>query len=289
MYEILAKEHLAPVTTLLRVRAPEIARKARAGQFVIVMAHERGERIPLTLGEWNVEEGFIELVFQQIGKTTMYLATLEPGDCLYALSGPLGRPSEIDNYGEVACVGGGVGIAALYPIAKALYEAGNTVHTIIGCRSKDLMFWEEKMAALSDSPQVCTDDGSYKRKALVTEPFAEVMANHPIDRAWIVGPAIMMKFSTLTAARFNVPAIVSLNSIMVDGTGMCGSCRVEVGGETKFACVDGPEFDGHAVNWDLLLEKQRLYVEQERTSLELFREHQGECRCHKSGGNHGAA
>ncbi len=289
MYRIVGKERLAPVTTLLRVEAPEIARKCRAGQFVMAMVDERGERIPLTLADWDPEEGSVELVFQQVGKTTTHMATLEPGDSLYALTGPLGRPTEMANYGTVACVGGGVGIAPIYPIARALRQAGNTVYSIIGCRSADLMFWEDKMAALSEEPMVCTDDGSYKRKALVTEPLAEVLERGGIDRVWAVGPAIMMKFSAITAKEYDTPIVVSLNSIMVDGTGMCGACRVEVGGETRFACVDGPEFDGHAVNWDLLLERQRLYLDQERTALESYRQ-QTACRCHQASGvsHHGA-
>ncbi|NPV08157.1 MAG: sulfide/dihydroorotate dehydrogenase-like FAD/NAD-binding protein [Anaerolineae bacterium] len=288
MYEIVGKEQLAPVTTLLRVSAPEVARKAQAGQFVILIAIESGERIPLTLGDWDREKGTVDLVFQQVGKTTALLATFEPGDSLYALTGPLGRPSEIQHYGTVACVGGGVGIAAVYPIARALRSAGNKVHTIMGCRSKDLIFWEEKMAALSDEPLVCTDDGSYKRKALVTEPLAELLERERVARVWAVGPAIMMKFSALTCKRYETPVIVSLNSIMVDGTGMCGACRVEIGGETRFACVDGPEFDGHLVNWDLLLEKQRLYLDSERLALERFREQQCACGSRKEGAHEAA-
>ncbi|MGI6208254.1 MAG: sulfide/dihydroorotate dehydrogenase-like FAD/NAD-binding protein [Anaerolineae bacterium] len=284
MYQIVEKEQLAPVTTLLRVLAPEIARKARAGQFVITIPDERGERIPLTLGDWDPEAGTVDLVFQQVGKTTAHLGTFEPGDSLYALTGPLGRPSDIRYYGTVVCVGGGVGVAAIYPIARALHEAGNTVHTVMGCRSQDLIFWEDKLAAVSDNPLVCTDDGSYKRKALVTEPLAEVLESQRVDHVWAIGPAIMMKFSALTCKRYNAPVTVSLNSIMVDGTGMCGACRVEIGGETRFACVDGPEFDGHLVNWDLLFEKQRLYLDAERIALERFREHQ--CACGRKEGAH---
>ncbi len=277
MYEIVAKERLAPVTTLLRVHAPEIARKARPGQFVITMVSDHGERIPLTLGDWDVADGTVELVFQQVGKTTTHLGTLEAGDRLYALTGPLGRPTRIENYGTVVCVGGGVGVAAVYPIARALYHAGNRVHTVMGCRSRDLIFWEDKMAALTDTPIVCTDDGSYKRKALVTEPLGEVLEKGGVDMVWAIGPAIMMKFSVATCKRYNTPVTVSLNAVMVDGTGMCGACRVEVAGETRFSCVDGPEFDGHLVNWDLLLDRQRLYQSKEKQALELFREHQCQC------------
>ena len=285
MFEVVLKEQLAPVTTMLRLYAPEIARKVQPGQFVITMANDHGERVPLTLGDWDRSEGTVDLVFQQVGKTTVHLGTLEVGDRLHALTGPLGRPSRIDDYGTVACVGGGVGTAAVYPIARALREAGNTVHTIIGCRSRDLVFWEDKMAALSESPLVCTDDGSYKRKALVTEPLAEVLERGGVSHVWAIGPAIMMKFAVLTCKRYNTPVTVSLNAVMVDGTGMCGACRVEVGGETRFSCVDGPEFDGHLVNWDLLLDRQRLYQTKEREALERFREQQ--CQCGHARKEHG--
>jgi len=283
VYDIVAKEQLAPVTTLLRIYAPEIAAKARAGQFVITMVAENGERVPLTLADWDAGEGTVDLVFQQVGKTTLHLSTLGVGDALYALTGPLGRPTKIENYGTVVCVGGGVGTAAVYPIARALREAGNTVRTIMGCRNQDLIFWEDKMAALSDAPLVCTDDGSYKRKALVTELLAEVLEQGGVSRVWAIGPAVMMKFCALTCKRYQTPVVVSLNAIMVDGTGMCGACRVEVAGETRFSCVDGPEFDGQLVNWDLLLDRQRLYLQKEKLALERFREHQCACGGEKEG------
>lgn len=271
MYEIVAREELAPVTKLLEIRAPVVARKAQAGQFVIVRVHEEGERIPLTIADYDRERGTITLVFQEVGKTTMHLGTKQVGECLASFTGPLGLPSEIERYGTVLCVGGGVGIAPIYPIARALREAGNTVLSIIGARSKDLLFWEEKMRAVSDELIVCTDDGSYGRKALVTIPLKEMLeGGRSIDRIWAIGPAIMMKFCALTTQPFGVPLIVSLNSIMVDGTGMCGACRVEVGGQTRFVCVDGPEFDGHQVDWDQLLARQRIYLEQEKQALELW-------------------
>jgi NAD(P)H-flavin reductase len=278
VYEILVKEDLAPVTKLLEVRAPDVARKARAGQFVIVRIDQEGERIPLTIADYDRERGTITLVFQEVGKTTMQMGTRQPGDSFTSVTGPLGLPSEIEQYGTALCVGGGVGIAPIYPIARELREAGNTVLSIIGARTKDLLFWEEKMRSVSDELIVCTDDGSYARKALVTIPMKEMLeAGRPVDHIWAIGPAIMMKFCALTTQPFGVPTTVSLNSIMVDGTGMCGACRVEVGGQTRFVCVDGPEFDGHQVDWDQLLARQRIYLEQEKQAIEKW---QRECQAH---------
>jgi len=277
VYEILVKETLAPVTKLFVVRAAEVARKAKAGQFVIVRIDEAGERVPLTIADYDREQGTVTLVFQEVGKTTLQMGTLQPGDLFASLTGPLGLSSEIENYGTVLCVGGGVGIAPIFPIARDLKAAGNRVISIIGARNKDLLFWEEKMRTVSDELIVCTDDGSYARKSLVTIPMKELLeAGRPIDRIWAIGPAIMMKFCALTTQPFGVPTIVSLNSIMVDGTGMCGACRVEVGGQTRFVCVDGPEFDGHKVDWDQLLARQRIYPEQEKQAVERW-QHQGQC------------
>ena len=277
MYEIVAQEELAPVTKLIEVRAPEIARKARAGQFAILRVTEEGERIPLTFADFDREKGTVTLIFQEVGKTTYHLGTLEVGDTLASLTGPLGNPTEVERYGTVLCIGGGVGIAAIHPIARALHEAGNHIISIIGARNKGLLFWEDRMEEASDELIVCTDDGSYKRKALVTLPEKELLeSGREIHRIWAVGPAIMMKFASLTSQPFRVKTIVSLNPIMIDGTGMCGGCRVEVGGETFFACVDGPEFDGHQVDWDLLMARQRIYLEQEKRSLERFQQGQSE-------------
>ncbi len=271
MYEILAKEALAPVIKLLVISAPDVARKARAGQFVIVRASEEGERIPLTIADYDREEGTITIVFQEVGKTTMHLGTMEVGDKLASLTGPLGAPTEIENHGTVICAAGGLCIALVFPIARALREAGNYVISIIGARNKELLFWEGRMRSVSDELIICTDDGSYGRKAFVMHPLVELLENRDgIGHIWVIGPAIMMKFTALATKPFNVPTTVSLNSIMVDGTGMCGSCRCEVGGETKFACVHGPEFDGHQVNWDLLLARQRVYLDEEKQSVELF-------------------
>ncbi len=277
MYEILVREDLAPVTKLLEVSAPEVARKAQSGQFVIVRIDEEGERIPLTIADYDREKGTITLIFQEVGKTTMQMGMMNVGDALVSLTGPLGNPTEIERYGTVVCVGGGVGIAPIHPIARDLREAGNVVISIIGARNKGLLFWEDKIRAVSDEVIVTTDDGSYGRKALVTEPLKEILEERKdIDRVWGIGPAIMMKFVSLTTQPFGVRTIVSLNSIMVDGTGMCGACRVEVDGRTRFACVDGPEFDGHEVDWNLLLERQRIYLEEEKQALDKFKL---ECEC----------
>jgi len=253
------------------ISAPEVARKAKAGQFVIVRVVEEGERVPLTIADYDRDEGTITLIFQEVGKTTMHLGTMEVGDKLVSFTGPLGKPTEIEHYGTVVCVGGGVGIAPIYPIARDLKAAGNEVISIIGARNVDLLFWEDKIRSVSDEVIVCTDDGSYGRKALVTEPLKELLEQRKdVERVWAIGPAIMMKFTSLTTQPFGVKTIVSLNSIMVDGTGMCGSCRVEVDGETCFACVHGPEFDGHEVDWDLLLARLRVYLDEEKLALERW-------------------
>lgn len=271
MYEILAREDLAPVTKLMVIAAPDVARKAKAGQFVIVRVSEEGERVPLTIADYDRNEGTITLIFQEVGKTTMHMGAMEVGDELASFTGPLGNPTEIEHYGTVICAAGGVGIAPMFPIARALREAGNYVISIIGARNKELLFWEDKMRSVSDELIVCTDDGSYGRKAFVMDPLKELLETRDgIGHIWVIGPAIMMKFTALATQPFNVPTTVSLNSIMVDGTGMCGSCRVEVGGQTRFACVHGPEFDGHDVDWDLLLARQRIYLDEEKQALERW-------------------
>jgi ferredoxin/flavodoxin---NADP+ reductase len=275
VYDILVREDLAPVTKLFEVSAPEVARKAKAGQFVIVRVDENGERVPLTIADFDRTKGTLTLIFQEVGKTTRQLGKMQPGDKLASVTGPLGLPSEIENYGTIMVVGGGVGVAPVFPIARALKEAGNHVVAVMGARDRSLLFWEEKMRSVSDELIVCTDDGSYGRKALVTVPVKEILeARKDVKMIWAIGPAIMMKFVTLTTKPFGVKTLVSLNSIMVDGTGMCGACRVEVGGTTRFVCVDGPEFDGHEVDWNLLMERQRQYVPEEKAALERYK-----CNC----------
>lgn len=271
MYRIVAKETLTPVTKMYIIEAPDVARKARAGQFVILRVDEEGERVPLTIADFDREAGTITIVVQEIGKSTRLLGTLSVGDELASFTGPLGRPTEIEPYGTVVLVGGGLGVAPIFPICRALREAGNHVIAVIGARSGDLLFWEDRMRTVTDELIVVTDDGSYARKALVTVPVKEMLdAGREIACVWAIGPAIMMKFVALTTKPYGTKTIVSLNSIMVDGTGMCGACRVAVGGRTRFACVDGPEFDGHEVDWDLLLTRQRMYTDMEKNSLAAY-------------------
>jgi ferredoxin--NADP+ reductase len=277
VYKILEKEILSEVNKLMVIDAPDVARKAQAGQFVIVRIDEEGERIPLTIADFDRDEGTVTIVYQEVGKSTMKLGTLEAGEAVANFVGPLGHPSEVEDMGTVICVGGGVGIAPIYPIARALQEAGSTVLGIIGARNKELLFWEDKMRQVCDELIVCTDDGSYGRQALVTMPMQEILeSREDVKHVWAIGPAIMMMFCARTTQPFRVPTIVSLNSIMVDGTGMCGACRVEVGGQTQFVCVDGPEFDGHLVDWDLLMSRQRIYLAEEGRAKEewLAQEHE---------------
>jgi NAD(P)H-flavin reductase len=279
LYKILSIEQLVPGINQFTIEAPEVARKAKPGQFVIVRIDEKGERIPLTFADWDAKKGTITIIFMEVGTTTRRLAKLKAGDSIADFVGPLGVPTHIEKFGTVVCVAGGVGVAPISPIARALKQAGNRVITIMGARNKDLLFWEDRLRSSSDKMIVTTDDGSYGRKALVTEPLKECMEdkNEKIDQVIAIGPCIMMKFCAQTTKPFGVKTIVSLNPIMVDGTGMCGCCRVVVGGETKFACVNGPDFDGHQVDWDLLMARQRTYLDEEKKSLE-----QWQCQCGQS-------
>jgi ferredoxin--NADP+ reductase len=274
VYKILKKQVLSDVSKLMIVQAPQVARKAQAGQFVIVRVDEAGERIPLTIADFDRAAQTVTLIFQEVGKSTQQMGRLNEGDGFATVAGPLGHATEIENYGTVVCVGGGIGIAPVYPIARALHEAGNHVISIMGARCADLLFWQEKMEAVSDELIVVTDDGSCGRKALVTEPLKELLqANADIKRVWAIGPAIMMKFVAATTKPFSVPTIVSLNTVMIDGTGMCGGCRVLLDGGAKFVCVDGPEFDAHQVNWELLMSRLSFYKAEEKQALERW-EHQ---------------
>jgi ferredoxin--NADP+ reductase len=272
-YKILKKEILSDVTKLMIVEVPQVAKKARAGQFVIVRIDEKGERIPLTIADYDRDAGTITLIFQEVGKSTMQLGTLNPGDRLSTFAGPLGHPTEIKNYGTVVCIGGGVGIAPIYPITRALKEAGNHVISIIGARTKELLFWEDKMRAVSDEITVCTDDGSYGRKCLVTDPLKELLESKTksVAQVWAIGPAIMMKFVAGTTKPYNTPTIVSLNTIMIDGTGMCGGCRVPLVDSAQFVCVDGPEFDGHKVDWNSLLSRLSFYKDEEKRAVDHYK------------------
>jgi ferredoxin/flavodoxin---NADP+ reductase len=277
MYGILEKQVLSDIIKLLVVEVPQVAHAARPGQFVIVRSHDRAERIPLTIADFDREAGTITLIFQEVGKSTMEMGTFEPGQSFATVAGPLGHPTEIENYGTVLCVGGGVGIAPLFPIAKALKEAGNEVLSVVGARSRNLLFWEDRMRAVSDQLVVTTDDGSYGRKGLVTEPVKEILEARPgqIARVWAIGPAVMMKFVSLTTQPYGVPTTVSLNTVMIDGTGMCGGCRVLLADGAQFVCVDGPEFDGHKVDWSSLLSRLSYYRTEEQQAIEQW-QHQ----CH---------
>lgn len=267
---ILEKKQLSAEVFMMTVRAPLIAEERKPGQFVILQLDDNfGERIPLTIADADAKEGSITLVFQTVGKTTHRLALLNEGDKIANLVGPLGQPTHIEKVGTVVCVGGGIGVAPLHPIAQGMKKAGNKVVIIIGARTKDLVILEDKMRAIADELIVCTDDGSYGRKALVTAPLKELCGRDPKpDMAVAIGPPIMMKFCAETTRPFGVPTVVSLNSIMIDGTGMCGGCRVSVGGETKFTCVDGPEFDGHLVDFDNLMKRLGAYKKQEDVAHE---------------------
>ncbi|MFC1903286.1 sulfide/dihydroorotate dehydrogenase-like FAD/NAD-binding protein [Chloroflexota bacterium] len=277
MYKILLREDLVPNIHLFKIAAPAVAKKAQPGQFVVIRIDEKGERIPVTVADWDAKEGSVTVVFMEVGTTTRRLAKMKTGDSIADFVGPLGLPTHIDKYGTVVCVAGGFAVAVIKPIARALREKGNKIISILGARNKDLLFWEEELKSVSDELMVTTDDGSYGRKGVVTEPLKELLEKGKVDRVIAIGPSIMMKFSAKTTEPFDVKTIVSLNPIMVDGTGMCGCCRVLVGGQTKFACVDGPDFDGHQVDWDLLFARQRTYLDEEKRSLE-----QWQCEC----GNH---
>jgi NAD(P)H-flavin reductase len=270
MYQIVSREDLTPKIHMFRVAAPFVARKALAGQFIILRIDEEGERIPLTIADYDRGAGTITVVFMEAGKTSTKLARLQAGDSVATFVGPLGLATEVEEYGTVCCIGGGFGTATIYPIARAMKEAGNKVISIIGFRNKELMFWEDQMRSVSDELIVCTDDGSYGRKGLVTEPLKELCEAGLIQRTLAIGPIPMMKFVSRTTQPFHVSTVVSLNPIMVDGTGMCGACRVSVGGVTRFVCVDGPDFDGHLVNWDELAARNQVYRESEKLAMEKW-------------------
>lgn len=267
MNKILYKEQLSETVFLMRVEAPLIAQEHKAGQFIILQIdHDFGERIPLTIAGTDTREGSITLIFQAVGETTSRMARMKAGDDISDLVGPLGTPTHIEHFGRVVCVGGGIGIAPLYPIALALKQAGNHVTVILGARDKDLLILEEPMRELADEVIVCTDDGSAGRKAWVTEPLKELCEQtEKPDFTIAIGPPMMMKSCCAVTKPFDIRTDVSLNAIMIDGTGMCGGCRVTVGGETKFVCVDGPEFNGHLVDFDNLTSRLGTYKTQEHT------------------------
>jgi ferredoxin--NADP+ reductase len=281
MYKVLKKEILTPSLKLFEIEAPLVARKAMAGQFIILRSHGEGERIPLTIADFDRGKGSVTCVFQEVGKTTRELGTLDEGDCIKDFVGPLGVPSHIDTFGRVVCVGGGVGVAPVYPIARALKEAGNEVIGIMGARTRELVFWEDKMRDACSELRITTDDGSYVRQGFVTDVLREVIEEKGgIALCIAIGPLPMMRAVADLTRKYNLKTTVSLNSLMVDGTGMCGCCRVTVGGETKFTCVDGPEFDGHQVDFDEMARRAVIYKPQEKTALDLYTEKGAQkCKC----------
>ena len=275
MNKIIEKNNLSEDVVKMVIEASDIAGKRKAGQFIVLMTDEKGERIPLTIVDSDTERGTITLIFQVVGKTTACLAEMKEGDSLFAILGPLGHPTEIENFGTAVCVGGGVGIGVVYPVIKALKEAGNKVISIIGARTKDILILEDEIRAVCDELIVTTDDGSYGVHGFVTKVLQDLIdSGNKIDIVFAIGPVPMMKFLCEVTRPYGIKTIVSLNPIMVDATGMCGACRVSVGGETKFTCVDGPEFDGHEVDFDLLTSRLRTYIDQEKVAMEDYR-----CRC----------
>ena len=271
MYELLKKMQLASEIKLLEISAPLIAQKAKAGQFVIVRVHDKGERIPLTIADWDCINGIITLVFLEVGLTTKLLGALEVGDKIVDVSGPLGNPSVVKKYGKVAVVCGGVGVAAAYNITKALKAVGNTIVSIIGARTAEQLVFESNLKQYSDEQYVSTDDGTKGHKGVVTEVLKKVVQNHyNFDVVYAIGPPLMMKEVVKFTKSHGIPSIVSLNAIMVDGCGMCGACRITVGDQTKFACIDGPEFDGNIIDFDELSQRLEVYKQKEVQALENF-------------------
>ncbi len=271
MFKIVKREEMAGGTVVLNeIEAPKIAAKARPGQFVILKANEDGERIPLTMAYTDPRRGVIAVIYQVVGKSTALFKTLQVGDGYQDVIGPLGKPTHIDKLGKVVCVGGGTGVAVLHPITRAMKEAGNHVIAIIGARTKDLLILEDFMREASDELHVCTDDGSYGHHGFVTDVLKGILDKEHIDQVVAIGPVPMMKFVSLMTKQYGVPTLVSLNPIMVDGTGMCGGCRVSVGGQNRFACVDGPEFDGHQVDFDELMLRLQAYCEDEKRCYNEF-------------------
>ena len=272
MNKIIEKEFFSENVAKLVIDAPEIAKSRKAGHFVIIRLDEKGERIPLTIADGDPEKGTITLVVQKVGVTSAKLLAMNEGDEILDLVGPLGKATHIEKFGTVLCAGGGVGVAPLLPIVKALHEAGNRVITVLAGRTKELIILEDEMRKYSDEVVIMTDDGSYGKQGLVTAGMEEVINREKVDKSVIIGPAIMMKFGALTTKKYNIPTEVSLNTIMVDGTGMCGACRISIGGKTKFVCVDGPEFDAFQVDWDQMMMRMGAYKTQEHEAYQRYLE-----------------
>jgi len=270
MNKIISKEFFSENVAKIVLEAPDIAKTRKAGHFVIIRLDEKGERIPLTIADGDLEKGTITLVVQKVGVTSAKLLAMKEGDEILDVVGPLGHPTHIEKFGTVLCAGGGVGVAPMLPIIKALHEAGNKVISVLAGRTKELVILEDEVKKYSDEVIIMTDDGSYGKKGLVTAGMEEVIQREKVDKAFVIGPAIMMKFGSLTTKKYNIPTDVSLNTIMVDGTGMCGACRVSIGGKTKFVCVDGPEFDAFQVNWEEMMMRMGAYKTQEHEAYEKY-------------------
>lgn len=271
MYEILEKKVMSETVKLIKIKAPLVAKKALAGQFIILRIDEKGERIPLTIADYNRKKGTITVIFMEVGKTTKQLGKMKVGDKLLNFAGPLGHPTEIEKYGTVVCIGGGVGIAPLYPIVRELKKAGNYVISILGARNEKLLMLEKEIEEYSNELHICTDDGSKGIKGFVSNILKNLVdSGKKIDIVWAIGPVIMMKVVATLTKKYNIKTNVSLNPIMVDGTGMCGGCRVTIDGKIKFTCVDGPEFDGHKVDFDNLMLRNRRFLKEEEHACNLW-------------------
>lgn len=269
MYRIVRKEALRPTVTLYEIEAPLVAKKAQPGQFIILRVDENGERIPITINDYNPEKGTVTIIVQTVGATTEKLSHMKEGDSLQDFVGPLGKATETEGKKKVCVVGGGVGCAIAYPVLKKFHDCGAEVHAVIGFKNKDLVILEDEFRAASSVLKVCTDDGSYGQKGVVTEALKELIdAGNQYDEVFAIGPMVMMKFVSKTTEPYGIPTTVSMSPIMIDGTGMCGGCRLAVGGEMKFACVDGPDFDGHKVDWDLAVKRNQMYGAWEKHKYE---------------------
>ena len=272
MYRVVRRDEIVPNVHIIEIEVPAIAEKARPGQFVLIMPEETGERTPFTISDWNLEKGTITIFFLEVGITTAKMARLKSDDFIYSVAGPLGKPTKIKKYGTVVCGGGCYGIGAIYPIARAMKKAGNTVTTIIEARSAYLIYLEEQLKEVSDKVLVSTADGSRGAKGMVQDVLTELVQNgEKINRSYFVGCTFMMMNCSNITRPYNIKTLVALNPIMVDGTGMCGCCRVTIGGETKFACVDGPEFDGHKVDWEEMFKRKSIYLENEAMAYQNYR------------------
>lgn len=282
MFKIIKKEVLSSVIKSFEIEAKYIAKKIKPGQFIVLRIHEKGERFPLTVAKTDLEKGTIQIIFQEVGKSTIELGTLKEGDYIKDIVGPLGQPTEIKNFGTVVAMAGGVGTAELLPVINALLKAGNKVITIVGARNKSLLLLQEELKENSSELLVATDDGSYGIKGFVTTVLADVIKKEKVSVVYAIGPVPMMKAVSNMTKEHNLKTLVSLNPIMVDGTGMCGACRVSVNKQIKFACVDGPEFDGHQVDWDELINRLKAFKENEQLALEKYKDIINmECKCHK--------